>query len=174
MLGADLTSRERRRLFAVVSDRGLDVTRTLHKSFRLGKLLSTLPLICTALGEERLASEVSRFWRARLPRSFYFLEEALAFCTYLVERRREGLSVPYLEEVLAYERATLELRLASLAGESPAPQRVNFYHDPEALLSKLASGTDLSDIAQGFFPLCGTLSPSGAIEWRLLEVPPSE
>ena len=40
----DLTALERQRLAAIVSDKGLDATRMLHKSFRLTKLYSALPL----------------------------------------------------------------------------------------------------------------------------------
>ena len=86
-------------------DAGLDITRTLHKGFRLGKLLTHLPLTRVLLDRDTMAREVGGFWRRRPPVSFYFLEQALAFCAYLLERVRAGdLEVRYLEEIAALSR----------------------------------------------------------------------
>ncbi len=108
--GYDLTTRERRRIFAAATDRGMDITRTLHKGWRLNKVLAFLPATCALLGEERLAQELSIFWRNQAPTSLYFLEEALAFSSHLLERVRTGLAIENLGDVLAYERSKLEAR----------------------------------------------------------------
>lgn len=120
-LASELTGRERQRLLTVASDPGLEITRTLHKGFRLGKLLAQLPLTCTLLGEEILAREIDAFWQQRLPVSFYYLEEAIAFCDHLLGRARAELDLPYIEEIVAYERAGLELQRARPGGETPEP-----------------------------------------------------
>ena len=61
--GSELTNRERMRLLQIVVDPGLDVTATLISSFRLGKVLSLLPLTRVLLGEKRMGREVRLFWR---------------------------------------------------------------------------------------------------------------
>lgn len=129
-----LTERECARLCTIAQDKGVDVNRTLHKGFRLGKLRAMLPLTCQLLGPKRLALHVAAFWKNYPPSSFYFIPEALEFCDFL-ERRR--LRVKYLAEVMAYERANLEIEKASTG--APPPQRVLFQHDPRVLLAALAN-----------------------------------
>ena len=85
-LPGPLTALEASRLVTIAHDRGLDMNRTLHKGFRLGKLRALLPLTCALLTPARLAREVAAFWQANPPASFSFLPEALEFCAFL-ERR---------------------------------------------------------------------------------------
>jgi hypothetical protein len=134
-LPGPLTPLEASRLATIAGDRGLDMNRTLHKGFRLGKLRALLPLTCSLLTPARLAREVAAFWQANPPSSFSFLPEALEFCAFL---ERRALRSVYLAEVLAYERATLELEQAQLG--PAAPQSVRFRHDPVQLLGTLAAG----------------------------------
>jgi hypothetical protein len=134
-LDANLSALEQSRLCQIAADPGLDINRTLHKGFRLGKLRALLPLTCQLLGSGRLAREVSAFWAERAPSSFYFIPEALEFCDFLVRRKIRN---KYLSEVLAYERATLELEKAR--HDNPPPQTVRFQHDPRVLLTALAAG----------------------------------
>jgi len=111
-LPGPLTALEASRLATIAHDRGLDMNRTLHKGFRLGKLRALLPLTCALLTPTRLAREVAAFWQANPPASFSFLPEALEFGAFL-ERARVG----------------------------PAPpQSVRFRHDPVRLLGTLAAG----------------------------------
>jgi hypothetical protein len=161
-----LADLERERLLAVAVDPGLDITRTLHKGFRLAKLLAWIPLTCAVLGREVRTREVEEFWKRRLPVSFYYLEEAVAFCDYLLERVREGLDIPYLEEVASYERASLELRRDRPAGEAVDDQTVELRHDPEALLGALARGEDLAGVPEMPCRLIGQ-RVEGGVEWRL-------
>src|SRR5687768_16035416 len=97
---------ERRRLLAVANSSGLEVAWSLHKGFRLHKLLSRLPLTCALIDNEILAREIGSFCEQTPPTSFYFTTEAIAFCDHLLVRAIE-LGVPYMEEVVAFERATL-------------------------------------------------------------------
>lgn len=157
-----LDARETRRLHRIALDRGLDINRTLHKGFRLGKLRALLPLTCQALGPKRLAREVDRFWRRRPPSSFHFLPEALDFCDFLAAGKPRG---KYLAEVVAYERAALELERARI-GEAPA-QVVHFRHDPRALLACLAAGRRPRGIAELRCRATGSRTREGRVEWRL-------
>jgi len=134
-LDVNLSALEKARLRQIAADPGLDINRTLHKGFRLGKVRAMLPLTCQLLRPGRLAREVSAFWAERAPSSFYFIPEALEFCDFLARRK---LRNKYLSEVLAYERATLELEQAR--HDHPPPQRVYFKHDPRILLTTLAAG----------------------------------
>lgn len=160
----DLSDLERERLVAIAGDPGLDVTRTLHKGFRLAKLLAWVPLTCAVIPRDVLAREIGDFWQQRPPVSFYFLEEAAAFCEYLLER---GLEVPYLAEVAAYERASLELQRARPAGETAPPQVVDFLHDPEVLLASLARREVPPELPERACRLVGVRT-EGGVQWGFL------
>ncbi len=166
-LPVGLDAIERERLVAVAHDPGLDATRTIYKGFRLSKLLIALPLTRTLLGAARLEREVSAFWAARPPVSFYFLDEALAFCEHLRARMRGGLRVAYLDEVLAYETASVELERARLAGAGPTARRVEFRHDPAILLGTLAEGRRPRAVPASSQMLVGKLDRAGQTDWKL-------
>lgn len=163
-LEASVTERESARLCNIAADPGVDINRTLHKGFRLGKLRAMLPLTCQLLGTKRLAREVAAFWKQHPPSSFYFLPEALEFCGFL-ERRQ--LRVKYLDEVMAYERATLEIEKARHG--PPPPQQVCFKHDPRALLAALAKGQRPRAIPQRPSLAIGIRDGDGRVQWRLIE-----
>ena len=169
-LAGRFSPRERRRLLAAAADPGMDMTRTLHKAFRLGKLLTQLPLTCRLLGTERLAREVERFWKARPPLSFYFLEEAIAFCDYLLERDLSELGVEHLGEVVRYERASKALKRARAEGRRPGLERVEFACDPGALLSALHRGETPSGIPPLDCTLEAGLTEGGEVEWDVVAV----
>ena len=159
-----LTPLEASRLATIAADRGIDMNRTLHKGFRLGKLRALLPLTCSLLTPARLAREVSSFWKATAPASFSFLPEALEFCAFL-ERRR--LRIAYLADVLAFERATLELERARF-GEAP-PQRVRFRHDPARLLGALAAGRRPRALPERVCQLVGTKTGDEPVRWSFCQ-----
>ena len=167
-LPGDLSEIERRRLAAVAADRGLDITRTLHKGFRLGKVLNQLPLTCALLGSDRLGQEIAEFWRRRLPLSFYFLEEAVAFCDHLLARARDGeLEVAYLEEVVGYERAERKLKQSRAEGAPLPPLRVPFRHAPLDLLRPLSEGRAPADVPAAACVLVAALTEGGGVEWTV-------
>lgn len=158
----DLTPLESARLQRIAVDRGVDINRTLHKGFRLGKLRALLPLTCQLLGARRLARVLPAFWQQRPPASFSFLPEALDFCTWLAHC---GLRVRYLDDVLAYERAVLELERART--DTAPEQRVRFCHDPAPLLATLAAGRRPRGIAPRLCWAVGRRDAGGAVEWRI-------
>ena len=169
LAGLDLTALESSRLARIAADPGVDVNRTLHKGFRLGKLRALLPMTCQLLGNRRLAREVSAFWQSRPPSSFYYIPEALEFCAFLAARR---LRVKYLVEVLAFERATLELERART--DEPAPQLVRFEHDPVPLLAALASGRAPRGLARRPAIAQGLRGADGHAAWRLAVLPAAD
>jgi hypothetical protein len=167
-LPGPLTALEASRLVTIAHDRGLDMNRTLHKGFRLGKLRALLPLTCALLTPARLAREVAAFWQANPPASFSFLPEALEFCAFL---ERRPLRSAYLAEVLAYERATLELERARV-GPAP-PQSVRFRHDPVRLLGTLAAGRRPRSVPARPCLLLGSKDGEAPLRWTLVDaVPP--
>jgi hypothetical protein len=163
-LAGELTPLEAARLVSIANDRGLDMNRTLHKGFRLGKLRALLPLTCTALTPARLAREVAMFWRAHPPASFSFLPEALEFCDFLARRQLPSL---YLDEVLAFERATLELERARV--DAPPPQSVRFRHDPVRLLGALAAGRRPRSVPARPCLLLGSKRGEAPAHWTLVD-----
>jgi hypothetical protein len=165
-LGGELTPLERSRLVHIARDRGIEMNRTLHKGFRFGKLRSLLPLTCAVLTPARLVREVALFWQSHPPASFYFLPEALEFCTFLAGRR---LRSRYLADVLAYERATLEMERARVG---PAPtQTICLMHDPAKLLATLAAGRRPRAIAQRPCTLIGSKRGDEPVRWALVDTP---
>jgi len=164
----ELTDLERKRLLALVDDPGVTITKTLHKGFRLGKILSMLPLTCQILGGKRLGRELRVFWRAYPSRSFYYIDEAVAFCCFL-ETRPAAMRVAYLPEIVAYERTRLELQRPRL-GASEAPSlEISFNHDPERLLTTLAKKRRPHRIPARPCTLTGTLESDGSIRWLIAD-----
>jgi hypothetical protein len=162
---ADLTEREACRLRTIAASSGLDVNRMLHKGFRLGKLRALLPLTCQALGSKRLGREASAFWLVHPPTSFYYLPEAIQFCDFLMTRPRFGA---YVEDVVSYERATLELQRARVG--RPPEQTIRFRCDPGELLASLAAGIRPRRIRQRDCIAIGDLDPDGKVRWELRDV----
>jgi hypothetical protein len=171
-LGDELEPVERTRLVAVARARGMDIVRTLHKGWRLGKVLSMVPLARVALGDDLFARELGAFWAAEPPRSLYFREEAIAFCDHLLTRSDALPEVPFLEEVVAYERAQLELLKPRPDGTS-ATLLVRFRHDPVWLLGELVAGRPPRDVLENPCVVAGTVAPGGRITWRVVEGRPT-
>jgi hypothetical protein len=172
-LEGELTAIERERLVALARDRGLDATRFVHKDFRLSKLYVMLPLTRFMLGRELMLREVGLFWSENFPVTHYFLPEALDFCKHLQARLLRGqLRVKYLEEIVAYERAELELKRACPQGDAdalPPPQLVRFRYDPSIILSSLARRRRPRAVPRHDCTLVATLDAEGNINWNMRE-----
>jgi hypothetical protein len=166
-LDRDLTPLEQERVMSIAGGPGLDFTRTLHKNFRLTKIYTMLPLTRALLGPARLAKEVGAFWKAVPPVSHYFPEEAMAFCDFLHARLRSGLRVTYLREIVAYERANLDLRRPRTHGDAPEPQVVRFAHDPVTLFTRLMRGKAPRAVPARSCRLVGSLGPDGEVRWEI-------
>lgn len=163
----DLTGVELKRLKSILDDRGLDATRTLHKSFRLTKLYSALPLTRRLVPTTRLAELIGAFWKANPPVSHYFIDEAIAFCDFILNRIRAGLRIKYLAEIVKYERANLILRRPQ-NGTAREPVTVEFQHDPISLFEQLTNGKAPRGVPARACALVGSVDEAGAVNWRLL------
>jgi hypothetical protein len=164
-----LTLREQRRLREAAADPGIEVTAMLIDSFRLGKILALLPLTRTLLGDAGLAREVRAFWATQPPRSFYALDECVAFCDFLVRRpwRRA-----YTDDVVGLERAMLALRRVRPEGAPPPPpQEVRFRYDPEPLLKALLAGRRPRRVPPRPRVVVAHLGEDGSIDWAAGPVP---
>jgi hypothetical protein len=168
-LDCELTPLERKRLQAIASDSGLAATSTLYRGFRLSKLYAMLPRTCALLGKRRLTHEVRLYWAARISVSLYFFEEAFGFCDHLQARLQAGLRVAYLEEVMTYERACLELQRPRADTDAPTAQLVKFQHDPEILLNYLSRGQKPRAVPALSCTLLGVLDENDKVQWHLLE-----
>jgi len=111
--GDALTGLERQRLVECAQDRGMDVTRMLHKGWRLTKLMAMAPLTCVVLGEH-LVDEASSFWREHPPTSLYFLDEAVSFLAHVEASKLDGVPAEKLNAIIAYERSRLASRREAL------------------------------------------------------------
>jgi hypothetical protein len=115
-------------------DPGLVVTQQILAESRASMvekhLALTSRLVRTAAGPAFLRSLLEGYWKKEPPLSSGPLE-ALRFGRYLAKL---ALEIPYLSEVLEFERAVLASRLD---GERRV---VSFQHDPEVVLGALARG----------------------------------
>lgn len=150
----DLSPRERRRLAAVVAQRGMSTNCTLYRVNRVTPLYELLPRSCFILGDD-LRREAEAFWAVYPDTILQFLPEADRFAAFLRSRIRSGdLRNPWLEEVLEFEVAAGWLQFAGEeSGSEPEradlgesqPPRLNpalkvicFRHEPAKLLKLLS------------------------------------
>jgi len=148
LAGLDLTGRERRRLVSMARQRGMAVSTAIHRANRLLPLDHTLPFTCFLLGDQ-LREVVDQYWRENPAENLQLPAECERFAAFLAVDLASGrVSGPYLEEVLAFERAATELRfftedeLRRRAGVErdlpPLVRIVRFRHDPVPLLEALS------------------------------------
>ncbi len=112
--------------------RGSMVVRTLRLSSRL---------IILERGTAYLEQLLAKFWRMHPPQAFA-LDEAEAFAAFLLQ---EKPYVPFLSEVLEYDRAVIAV---ALDGEE---RSIAFRADPLPLLRALGAGRRPTEIASGEF-----------------------
>lgn len=148
--GRPLSAAERQRLLAAAAGAGTDVEAegegpehdvfpNLDQGPALRDLLARLPLTFTLLDVATSRRELAAFWAGRAATSFYLLEQAIAFCDHLLARA-DDLPVPYLVEIVAYERARLALQRERTDGTEAPLEWVEFEHDPLSLIGEIAAG----------------------------------
>ena len=162
--GFDLTPTERRRAVTLATDRGVVLTTTLVESFRLGQILTLLPLTRTLLGDDRLGVEARRFWLECPPRSFYAVDEVIAFCDYLECRLDEDLDVPCLADVISLERTMLALRRPSTR-RGAVTREIHLQHDAVQLLGPLAAGQMPENVRHNPCVIVATVEDDGSLHW---------
>ncbi len=151
-----LSARDQRRLVDLVQQPGMSVNCTLYRFNRITPLYTLLPLTNFVMGE-KFISEAELFWNSFTDSDPRFRQEVDRFGDFLFARLRDGrIDNAFLEETLAFELATNELRFAQrgdlLSGLQPAGERkhlaarvaihplvrlVPFRHEPAKLLQLL-------------------------------------
>lgn len=116
------------------ADPGTRILRSLVRELRAGMTVDALRLtsrlVALTLGPDVLRSLLEEYWR-REPPSLFGATEAEGFAGFLAEQRPP---VPYLPDVLAFERAWLASRIG---GDEST---IVLEHDPDALLGPLSEG----------------------------------
>jgi hypothetical protein len=163
-----LSDRERGRLKDMICQQGMQTCCMLHRANRLSAINSQLSLVCFLLGD-RLRDELQLFWAENPSTDLQFTTEALGFGAFL-RRRLDNQAIvdPLLEEILEFELAVTELRLArSTENGQAASSRarvVRFRHDPAPLLKLVLSMQPPPyDVQEGDFGLL-VASRAGQIE----------
>ncbi|HZE26411.1 MAG TPA: DUF692 family protein [Terriglobales bacterium] len=127
------------------ADPGLSIIRGMVDRFRGSMVVRTLRLSSRLIILERgtgyLEQLLAAFWKVH-PAKPCALDEAEAFATFLQERKPY---VPFLSEVLEYDRAVIAV---ALHGEE---RLVPFRADPLPLLGALGAGRRPTEIATGNF-----------------------
>jgi uncharacterized protein len=128
-------------------DPGLAVIREMVEKFRGSMIVRTLRLSSRLIMLERgpayLEQLLAEFWKTHPPEPFA-LDEAEAFAAFLRDHKPY---VPFLPEVLAYDRAVMAV---ALDGEE---RSVSFGADPLPLLGALGAGRRPTEIATGNFEI---------------------
>jgi hypothetical protein len=176
--GLDLTELERRRLLAIAAQPGMRVNTAIHRANRITPLDHSVRLTLFLLGD-RLRDVLQRYWLENPTENLQIPAECERFAAFLEGEIRAGrIADPYLEEVLAFERACTELKFfteeelsrvnSAADGLPPFVRVITFRHDPEPLLEALANKTIPRNITPGEFHLlidCRTGEP----EFRMLD-----
>lgn len=152
----DLSDRDRRRLVAVVQQRGMLVNCSLYRANRLSPIVNLIPRTCFVLGDA-LLDEANEFWKSFKETRLQFHEEVKQFGEFLRRRIEMGfLQNDVLADVIDYELALngfryaprLEVLSALALSETVAPESksvqlhplirvVLFRHEPRRLLELL-------------------------------------
>jgi hypothetical protein len=146
LAGFELTSLERDRLEAVVHQRGMSVSCSLSRGNRLEMIFQSFPMTCVLL-KPVLRELVDELWIDIQPTNYQLAGEDAVFAALLTRKLAESnLSIPYLEEIFAYELACMELTrqardLARNQTDTGAELIVDFQHSPDDLLPPLSQLT---------------------------------
>jgi hypothetical protein len=142
LAGFELTDLERDRLEAVVNQRGMSVSCSLSRGNRLEMIFQSFPMTCVLL-KPVLRELVDELWEDIQPANYQLAGEETAFAALLSRKlAADDLSIPYLEEIFAYEQACMELtRQTRNQTDADAELIVDFRHSPDDLLLPLSQLT---------------------------------
>lgn len=135
-------------------DPGVAIVRELLEQFRASMTVEvcklSFRLIVLSRGESAFDALLAGYWARETPQRFASAE-ATGFAEFLAA---QALDVTYLDEVLAFERATLATLLDGQARVVP------FAHDPMAVLRPLSEGRLPADPKPGTYEV--EITPPGA------------
>lgn len=165
--GEGLSEREGRWLADVTDDPGLDVLTSLYRSWRLTKVISLLPMTADGMATDELAGLLTQFWSSRAAVGPYFVEECLAFVDFLEEHNAiQSLAVA---DLVAFERARLELRDEIDAGSPTAERTVTLRHRPRELFDRSRRADAV--VSAELSTLRGRLDAGGEERWAVVAGP---
>lgn len=131
----------------LAADPGVAVLQQLVANVRAGMLVDLLTLsyrlLVLHLGDAATHALMERYWAAHLPEPFAG-REAQRFAAFL---RGESLPVPHLDDVLAYELASIE------AVAEGRDVQVDLGCDPVALVAALQAGRHPGALPEGRYAL---------------------
>jgi hypothetical protein len=132
----ELSDKEKRRLHAVLRQKGISACCSLYRMNRVTPVYSQLSNTCTILGDD-LIPVIEAFWNQLTAPSLQFKEEVLGFGHFLMDKIDRGLiAKSYLKEILQLEMTMNEI--------SYLPQGefriVSFQYDIHEILNALAAG----------------------------------
>jgi uncharacterized protein (UPF0276 family) len=132
---------------ALGTDPAIPVLRKLVWQMRAGMIVDNLTFSCRLLmlsrGEQFLRGVFDEFF-ARVPPEFFGSGESDAFAGFMHEQQ---LGEPFLDDLLAYERAVLHVRLDG------GTQVIRTRHDPNALVAALSDDRIPSGVEEDDFEI---------------------
>jgi uncharacterized protein (UPF0276 family) len=135
---------------ALADDPAIGVLQQLVDNARAGRIVDLLTLayrlMVLHLGEPRVRELMHTYWRQAWPEPFAG-REAAGFARFVSSQR---LPVPHLDEVLAYELASID------AVGSGVDQQVAFSCDPRVVIQSLRAGRLPGDVPEGRYELTVT------------------
>lgn len=160
-----LTEIERRRLLDLVSQYGMDMAVRQCMDRHLDQLEAVLPLTSTLLTSRAFVTQARHFWTVQPPASGNCIMDAIDFCEDLLWRQQFSSS-KYLREVASFEKASLMLQL-EVPDVEPV-QRINFRHDPKALLAPLMRGHMPRRVPINPCQVIGQRDEHGRVSWQVM------
>ena len=157
----ELSDQERARLTAMVRDPLMATNCALYRANRMTPIFMFFPRTCRLLGQT-LRQELDAFWSAERAVDLQYVGETERFARFVKKRARLGLlRSHYLEEIVDYETAAMELRFANRDIE-PLIRFVHFSHDPSRLLDLLEKPEPIpEDLLHGDY--CVLLEARGGV-----------
>src|SRR5215813_13741020 len=140
----DLDERELLRLLDVIKQPGMSLNCTIARGNRFDAIGEIFPMTCVLL-EPVLRDLLDELWEDFRPTNYQFAGEEEAFAEIVRQKMAEGeLSMAYLDEIFAYERACWELA-QQMRNQTNPDHEINaiieFHHPPDLLLPPLSELT---------------------------------
>lgn len=145
----NLTDTERNRLLHMLEQKGMRINYMLYQTNRMTPLSIFMPYTLKIL-RPQLLGIVQEFW-ARYPKTpFQFKEEIALFSSFLKQKMLlDGLSVPYLEDLILLEDTLNDIRFSEAreyhASDAtsfvlhPAVRVIETEHDPAQLAEAMVT-----------------------------------
>ncbi len=144
-----LTGTERNRLLHMLQQKGMRINYMLYQTNRMTPLSIFMPYTLKIL-RPQLLGIVQEFWAVYPKTPFQFKEEIALFSSFLKQKILvDGLSVPYLEDLILLEDTLNDIRFGEhkepeMAGEPafvlhPAVRVIDTEHDPGLLAQAMVT-----------------------------------